>query len=105
MANNQANITQAISKAAVQAMAVATSESSPGIRSETVSTGSKLGVFTLKQPTFDLEQQLNTWNSKKSVINKILKSCYANDKKKYQLSGDLLGRQGLKFIETPSKTE
>ena len=40
-------------KAVVQAMAVAMSESSVGVRSEPTCTGPKLGGLTLKQPTFD----------------------------------------------------
>ena len=50
MVNNQTDITQATAQAAVEAtkaevqtMAVAVSESSPGVRSEPVSTGTKLG--------------------------------------------------------------
>ena len=71
MANNQADITQAIAKAAaeatkaaVQAMAVAMSENSPGVTSEPVDTGPKQGGPYWYSPHLTGEQQTNTKKSK-----------------------------------------
>ena len=60
MANNQADGTKAIAKAALEAtpitlqvMTAAGSDSSSGVRNMPVSTEPELGRPTLKQPTFD----------------------------------------------------
>ena len=73
MVTDQAAIIQAIAqvavedvKAAVQAMATAVSECYLRIRSDPVHMGHKLGVPTLKQPTFDWEVTENKGKSKTS---------------------------------------
>ena len=84
-------------KIVVQVLAVAGAEEGAGPRSKPVSAGSKLGVPTLKQPTFDwnVTDTFTQLTDLSLEVNKMFQIYKINYTDKLAIIKNWLGREGL----------